>query len=556
MNLNDVRSLLFVFILLAAHLIFTVVAQADSYEFNINLDVDKGKLDGQMSLRYRHLGKEPLEEIRLRLDMNLSSADAMKVLSVQNADGGDLQWRYVSFKFAKQESDKAQMSIALPKPLKRGGEAEIRINFQLTHEGTFGKEMTCLQDDPYWSFDAWYPKAMTEKEGQWSVNDDRPSTYDVTIDLPIDMTIASTGEVVEEKASAQGRKAVRLRARNVRGFTIYGSYWRKHRQKTEGVNLSVDLPDEAKHWAKPMLEAAVDAIAFYNKEYGRFPARHLDIICPGKLDDPAHGSSATCNGICIWFGGQLKEQYRWLIAHEVAHQYFGSMIGVRRREINWVPIGLGMMMDQHYLADRGLNDKSIRKTMDWFYFEAERRGYDTTLSQPVEKLMMSEGIWSYGWNMSLAHSKAFFVCSMLKDFLGAEKFQGVIRKIIAERGGTLISDSDLIGYCERALGKPLDWFVADWIDGRATLDYAVSGVKRIDGGWEVEIAKIGTGGFPVIVEAEAETGEKLRQRADRKKKTNRLQFVTNDGLKSVVIDPDNIYPDLDGSNNRWQKSPD
>ncbi|MDP6723351.1 MAG: hypothetical protein QGF59_32105, partial [Pirellulaceae bacterium] len=110
-----------------------------------------------------------------------------------------------------------------------------------------------------------------------------------------------------------------------------------------------------------------------------------------------------------------------------------------------------------------------------------------------------------------------------------------------------------IEYCEEACGEPLDWFVADWIDGKAALDYAVTSVKAADGSWEVEITKVGDAAFPVVVEAETERGKKLRQRIDRTKKVNRLVFATRDDLKSVVIDSDEICPDLDVSNNRWPK---
>jgi aminopeptidase N len=249
----------------------------------------------------------------------------------------------------------------------------------------------------------------------------------------------------------------------------------------------------------------------------------------------------------------MKDQYRFLIAHEIAHQYFGSSIGIHRKEIAWAPIGLGLVMDHHYMVRKGLSDESMRKTFRWYYLEALRRGFDTTLSQPVEKPMKEGPPWSFGWNMSLMHGKAYEVCRMLESLLGEEKFRDVIRKILSERKGALLSGADFIEYCEEACGEPLDWFVADWIDGKAALDYAVTSVKAADGSWEVEITKVGDAAFPVVVEAETERGKKLRQRIDRTKKVNRLVFATRDDLKSVVIDSDEICPDLDVSNNRWPK---
>ncbi len=157
--------------------------------------------------------------------------------------------------------------------------------------------------------------------------------------------------------------------------------------------------------------------------------------------------------------------------------------------------------------------------------------------------------------MALTHGKAFAVSSLLKDLVGQEKTQNVIRKIIAERPGTLIGGTDIIDYYEEALGESLDWFVADWIDGRAQLDYSVSDAKRAENGWLVEVTRVGTAKYPVTVEAVTGTGAKLRQRIDRQKNSNQLLFITDDDLKEVIVDPDEVCPDLDRSNNRWHARP-
>jgi hypothetical protein len=141
---------------------------------------------------------------------------------------------------------------------------------------------------------------------------------------------------------------------------------------------------------------------------------------------------------------------------------------------------------------------------------------------------------------------------MLRDLLGPRRYQAVIRKLIAERSGTLIQQADLIAACEAALGERLDWFVADWIDGRAKFDYAITSVEKTATGCDVEVARIGTGRFPVLVEAATANGETLRQRVDRTKPSDTLHFKTAGVLKTVRLDPDRIYPDLNETNNLWK----
>ena len=399
--------------------------------------------------------------------------------------------------------------------------------------------MIILQDDPFHSFDAWYPKAMTRGADGWTINDDRPSVYDVTIELPVVAgSVASTGRLMEEsRESDHGTRIVRLTASDVRGFTIYASpQWKTHRRSVGGVDLRIHIPSAAEKWAVPVFDASADVIDFFQKEYGPFPSDHLEIACLGTLDGPSHGSSATCNGITIWLNSRFSENYRFHVAHEIAHQYFGSLVGLHRNEIAWAPIGLGMMMDHHYATSKGLSDTTTRDTIKWFYFEAIRRGYDTSLAIPVDKAMRDD----LRWNMPLMHGKAFEVCRMLEHLIGEEKFNSVVRRALRERKGGLLGGSDLIDYCEDAGGESLDWFVADWIAGNATLDYSVTDVRQDGDTWKVTISKVGDAAFPVTVEVETDRGEKHRSRIDRTQTANQLTFDTDDSLKRVVVDPDGI----------------
>jgi len=526
----------------------------DSYAMDLHLDAAAGRLAGRVVLRYANNSGAALDEIRLRLDLNMGGAEAMAIDSVRDAGGRALAWRYERFEFAKLASDKARAAIALPKALENGQSLTLEIDYRL--QGKFiSQDLAMFQDDPFHSFDAWYPKAMTKAGGDWSIDDDRPSSFAVSLDPPAGMAVASTGRVLEDAAGPSGRR-LRLAADGVRGFTIYASRsWKLYRGAAGDIELGVFLPEAAASWAPKMLQAMADAVVFFQTAYGAFPSGHLDLACFGDLSGAESGSFASYAVIGLFLNRQLEDRYQWFIAHEVAHQYFGAAVGLRRREIGWVPIGLGMMMDEHFLRQRGLRHDFDRKVMEDFYYRAERKGFDTTLSQPVEKPLSAGPPWSFGWNLALMHGKAYAVMSMLQDLLGEEAFRRVVRDIIADKSGALIGPADLVARCQKALGRPLDWFAADWLDGRGTLDYAVAGVKRVDRGWQVEIRKVGKAAFPVTVEIETASGEKMRRRIDAGKDANALVFKTRDEIKSVVIDPGLVCPDIDASNNVWPPRP-
>ena len=83
-----------------------------------------------MTLRYRNLSTEPLNEVRLRLDSNLSAKSALTLRSVHDAAGLPMRWSFQPFKFGAKASEKGLASVVLPKPLPPQQEVELRIEFE------------------------------------------------------------------------------------------------------------------------------------------------------------------------------------------------------------------------------------------------------------------------------------------------------------------------------------------------------------------------------------------------------------------------------------------
>jgi hypothetical protein len=525
----------------------------DRYRIDMSVDCGRAQYEARMALCYRNVSSNPLSVVRLRLDGNLGNKQSLEILSVEGEAGQALAWEYQPAQFGRVASERGAMDVNLAAPLSPGDDATLNIVFR--GEGHFvGADMVVLQDDPFHSLDAWYPKAMTPRGETWSLDDDRLADYDVSLRLPEQWTVGSTGRATED-VSREGVRRLHLQAEATRGFTIYAApNWLRFEKRYGEFELAICVQKEASDWADRIMDTTADAIKYYEAHYGPFPTKHLDIVCLGTMSGKADGSSASCNVITFFLSGQFDKQYWFLIPHEVAHQYFGSQIGFPRDSVGWVPVGLGLMMDEERQTASG-HVAFIGKTMMRdFYLRAESMGFDTTLSQPVEGPLKSDPPWSFGWSMALMHGKAYAVCGMLRDLLGKERFRTVIRDIIAEHAGKIVTDADLIRECESVLGESLEWFVADWIDGRATLDYEIAAVRKSDGGWDVDVKRLGSGRFPVLVQVLTEDGKSLSQRVDRDAQASTLHFETASALKSTAIDPEGFYPDVNLSNNVWPRA--
>ena len=80
----------------------------DSYRIELETNVERGQANGRMSLRYKNVGRQALNEVRLRADANLGSTSSLEVSSIRQGDGSMLQWHYLPLKFGKTKSERGQ----------------------------------------------------------------------------------------------------------------------------------------------------------------------------------------------------------------------------------------------------------------------------------------------------------------------------------------------------------------------------------------------------------------------------------------------------------------
>lgn len=522
----------------------------DTYTMDITLNATSGRLVGTMDLRYTNDSDVILENLMLRLDLNLTRSGTMIINAVTDSEGTPLDWEYKSAKRGSLSDERGLLSVVLTSPLPPGGRQELRITFRLRGAPFLNAYMLVLQDDPYTSLDAWYPKAMSAVGTVWRDEDCRPATYDVSISHDAAIDLASTGKPIEYEKNGDGTATSRFRGAGVRGFTIYGSNsWTPHKKTISGCTIRVHTAKQHEKWAEPFLEAAAEAIDFYRDYYGFFPTDHLELAC---FAIPGHGSFASHNVCGFFMGGRLEEQYRWLVAHEVAHIYFGTHTGCPRDEIAWVPIGLGLLADHAFLKAKGYPHEFHTRLL-WYYREAERRGYDTGLKQEVTTLFMSEDdLWRKGWDMSLSHAKGMAVCGMLRELIGDEKFNELVRGLLVEHGGNLLWADDLLDACREEYEGDLDWFIDDWVGSNRTLDYRIAEVAADDSGiWFLKIRNDGEARFPVPVVVTFTDGVMMRYTADITQREQAFVMPPGGHPKSIIIDPGGITPDLKPENNRW-----
>jgi len=215
-------------------------------------------------------------------------------------------------------------------------------------------------------------------------------------------------------------------------------------------------------WAAPSQRAVLpghfaragDIVAFFSQLVGPFPYEKL-----------AHVSTSTRwggmeNAAAIFYDEKLFRGTgpgEGLIAHETAHQWFGDAVTEREWPHVWLSEGFATyfaaLWTEHAQGDSA--------------FRAERvQMRDRVLSAPisVQKAVIDESLTDVRKVLnSNVYQKAGFALHMLRLEIGDAAFFGGVRAYYAAHRHGNAMTSDLQAQFERAAGRPLDWFFAQWM---------------------------------------------------------------------------------------------
>jgi aminopeptidase N len=164
----------------------------------------------------------------------------------------------------------------------------------------------------------------------------------------------------------------------------------------------------------------------------------------------------------------ISEGLETVVAHEIAHQWFGDSV----TEANWSDIWLSEGFASYFAGlfiqkndgEEAFQDYMKRAAQEYLAFSAKKRTpiYDTE----TENLMALLNPNSY--------QKGSWVLHMLRSELGDKAFFSGIRSYYAAHKNSTATSEDLRAALETASGKDLKQFFASWVYGPGHPIYEVS----------------------------------------------------------------------------------
>lgn len=150
----------------------------------------------------------------------------------------------------------------------------------------------------------------------------------------------------------------------------------------------------------------------------------------------------------------------WIIAHELAHQWWGNLVTTRTWRDFWLNEGFATFMvaawEQHHFGEA-----AYQQELDVFrnrHAQLRERGWDKPLTW--------DGAYpSLGYRRAVQYSKGALFLAELREAIGDEAFWEGVRSYTRAHAGRTVTSRDFQSAMEHASGRDLEALFAEWVYG-------------------------------------------------------------------------------------------
>lgn len=356
------------------------------------------------------------------------------------------------------------------------------------------------------------------------------ATVDFMITAPDHYQVVANGLKVEEKLLSGNLKLTHWREKALCPTTVMvigvADFAIDHTGDVKGIPVYTYVFPENKDKGFESYAVAKEILAYY-----------IDKVGPYAFEKLANVQSKTIfggmeNSSCIFYfeesvGDKGIEE---LMAHEIAHQWFGDAASEKDFSHLWLSEGFATYMTNVYLEHKyGIDtlksrEKTDRETVLKFEKNRKTPVADTSVHTNYMVLLNANSYQKGGW-----------VLHMLRRKLGEDAYWKGIRAYYAKYNGGNANTDDLRAEMEKASGKNLEQFFKQWI--------YTSGAPHLSISWRYDAIKKSAEirvtqkqlvlfDFPL----EVSVGGKVYTMSVKNKVTSQV-IPLKTKLSSVIVDP-------------------
>ena len=289
--------------------------------------------------------------------------------------------------------------------------------------------------------------------------------YSVSIKVPTDYKVASSGELTSVN-HGEDFSTYKYSLQKARDFAMVISSEYESLSTSVG-NTEINYYYYSDKNARSSLETAKKALTTFNELFGEYPYKSL-AVCETGFNEG--GMEYPC---LVMISDALgdKQVYEEVIAHEVAHQWWYSLVGNDQTAYGFLDESLAeysVVLFYENNPEYGLTRETLidvaHKTYSSYctVYEKVFGGKNTSM---VRSLGEFDTAYEY---VSIAYVKGALMYDGLRNGLGDELFFKGIKRYCAENSYKIATPDSLVGAFEK-VGANTNGFFKSWFDGDVIL---------------------------------------------------------------------------------------
>lgn len=357
------------------------------------------------------------------------------------------------------------IQIVFKQPIPTGQEASVTVAYEAEpKEGLYFRtpEMGYKPEDTHlWT------QGEPHMARHWFPSFDYPNqrfTSEVTCRVPPEMAVVSNGRLVSEQIDkATGKKVVHWSQEKPHAnylIALVAGKLSMLEDRAGDTKLRFITPPSQAEYAKSSFQDTADMVRFFEKETGvTFPwAKYDQVVVDDFMWGGMENTSITILTDRTLFSSESENLHssQYLVAHELAHQWFGDYVTCKDWSHLWLNEGFAVFYSNLYEEHKHGRDAMLYALYNDF------RGLVSNKEErrPIVYTAYNDAIDQFDGR---AYAKGGWVLHMLRTQLGADLYRRGIAEYLKRNGLRSVSTQNLQDVLEDVSGASLQQFFDQWV---------------------------------------------------------------------------------------------
>jgi hypothetical protein len=337
---------------------------------------------------------------------------------------------------------------------------------------------------------AWHPR----------LGEDDRATFDATVRWPRELILVGNGRVVDSGENDDGSRWQRREMQETpcTGFSFELGDFKLLRRKVGHVEVAVAVDQTDHELAGDIFATIQDALVFFEESFGPYPLDSLEVVTSPRVYSQGLLGFITLSRSSMaelgeWGALLGVQDRRMVIAHELAHQWWGNLVGWKSYRDQWISEAMAnysaLLYSRHRLQQPGEPRVWLGPTTGWtsWLLKTTNHGIPVESLGPVVLGNRLKSAHSHNAYEAIVYKKGAIILETLARLFSEQEFLKILRQVVARTSFRSISTDQLLEHVEGLSGIDLSWFARQYVYGTGMPEvfYSYRIAPRQEGGWQV-----------------------------------------------------------------------